>query len=106
MIGFAIYSFEGIGVVMPIMQQAAQPQHFILLLTLAIGTLTIIYVIFGTICYLSFGTATNQVVTEMLSPSIVTTSIKILFCFNLIAGYSITIYPTNLILEGWIFGKL
>jgi len=55
MVGFAIYGFEGIGVVMPIMQQAEHPEMFLKVLTTAIVSLTVIYMIFGSVCYLAYG---------------------------------------------------
>ena len=43
---------------------------------------------------------------DVLPASVWTYVIKILFCLNLVFSYSITIFPTNLILEGWLFAKL
>jgi proton-coupled amino acid transporter len=103
MLGFAIYSYEGIGVVMPIMQSAESPGNFLKLLILAIGTLTGLYVIFGSVCYSAYGSETKPIITEMLPNNGFTAAIKILFCINLILGYSICIHPTNLIIETWVF---
>lgn len=103
MVGFAIYSYEGIGLVMPIMQQTSSPDSFMRLLTWAIGTLTLVYVIFGSTCYSAYGSETSPIMTEMMPPSVVTSTIKILFCVNMIFGYSICIHPTNMILENWVF---
>ena len=47
MVGFAIYAYEGIGVVMPIMQASAEPDKFTKCLLGAIGTLSVIFFIFG-----------------------------------------------------------
>lgn len=105
MLGFAIYSYEGIGVVMPIMQSAENPERFLQLLTLAIGTLTSLYVIFGSVCYSAYGSDTKPIITEMLPNNGFTATIKILFCINLILGYSICIHPTNMIIENWVFQR-
>ena len=103
MLGFAVYSHEGIGVVMPIMQSAENPERFLQLLTLAIGTLTSLYVIFGSVCYSAYGSETKPIITEMLPNNGFKAAIKILFCINLILGYSICIHPTNMIIENWVF---
>lgn len=102
MVGVAIYSFEGIGVEMPIMHRSRNPESFVKVLMIAIGTLTSVYVFFGVICCLAHGSSTNVIITEMLPPSALTTTIKMLFCVNLIFTYSIYIYPTNAIIEGWL----
>ena len=54
-VGFCIYAFEGIGVVMPIMQSCEKPDKFIYVLYAAILSLTLVYIFFGTFCCLSYG---------------------------------------------------
>lgn len=48
----------------------------------------------------------SPLITEMLPPADkVVVITKLLFIVNLICSYALTIYPTNQIIEGWIFGK-
>lgn len=54
-VGFSCYAFEGIGVVMPIMQNCECPEKFDKILIAAILTLTLIYTSFGEFCYLALG---------------------------------------------------
>ena len=70
---------------------------------MAIFLLTILYIFFGSICYLAYGEDTNPIITEMLPINIYTSILKVLFCINLVFGYSICIQPTNIILESWLF---
>ena len=68
-VGFAIYSFEGIGVVMPIMQTCAEPQKFDKILIYAILTLSLIFIGFGNLCYFTYGSDMDKpLITEMLPP--------------------------------------
>jgi len=70
-------------------------------------TLLGVYLFFGLLCYITFGAGVEPIITEMLPPtSPVTIGIKILFCFNLIFSYPICISPTNLVLEGFMFGGM
>jgi len=66
-----------------------------------------VFVAFGLICYSTYGTNMNEpLITEMLPPAdplVIAT--KMLFIVNLICSYSLNIYPTNTIIEGWIFKK-
>ena len=92
---------------MPIMQSCAEPKKFNTVLLAAMWTLLGVYLFFGLFCYVTFGADVKPIITEMLPPtSPVTISIKILFCFNLIFSYPICISPTNLVLEGFIFGSM
>lgn len=54
-IGFAIYSYEGIGIVMPVMAKAAKPEVFSKCLAAAIVTLCVIYIAFGELTAFTFG---------------------------------------------------
>lgn len=102
-VGFAIYSYEGIGVVMPIMQSCACPEKFNEIVVRAVMTLAFVYCFFGTFCYLALGSTMPAYVTEVLPPTnIGTIMIKFLFSLNLIFGFAITINPTTTILEGWL----
>jgi len=106
MVGFVIYAYEGIGVVLPIMSQAEEPESFQRILVSAILSLTVIYMTFGNLCYLAYGDQTSIIITEMLPTSVFTSIVKILFCFNLVFSYSIIINPTNTIVEGWLFSEV
>ncbi len=55
MIGFSFYSFEGIGTLLPIMQEAENPQNFTKLLKLALFTLGMFFTAFGVLAYKYFG---------------------------------------------------
>ena len=56
MVGFSCYTYEGIGVVMPIMSNCACPEKFDKILFYALMTLTFIYIVFADFCYLVLGT--------------------------------------------------
>ena len=66
-VGFAIYSFEGIGIVMPIMQACESPEKFKYILTAAMIALVTFMVLFGELCYFTFGSNLSEpIITEML----------------------------------------
>lgn len=100
-VGFAIYSFEGIGVVMPIMQTCKRPEKFTGILVAAIATLCLVYIVYGNLCYLTLGSNMDRpLITEMLPASEpIVIAVKLLFVVNLICSYAICVYPTNTIIE-------
>ena len=54
-VGFAIYSYEGIGIVMPVLAKAKEPESFTRCLVYAIATLSLLFVTFGEIAVFAFG---------------------------------------------------
>lgn len=66
-----------------------------------------IYILFGCLGYFTYGSSmTSPIVTEMLPPTdTIVVATKLVFIINLICSYALCIYPTNKIVEGWIFGK-
>ena len=54
-IGFAIYCYEGIGVVMPLCATAKHPDNVPFLVGAALVTLTVIFISFSEMCYYCFG---------------------------------------------------
>jgi amino acid permease len=68
-VGFAIYSFEGIGIVIPIMQTVAEPQKFDKILNYAVLTFSLIFIRFENLCYFTFGSDMDKpLIKEMLPP--------------------------------------
>ena len=99
MIGFSFFMFEGIGAVMPVMNACSPKVHqkFPYILGAALTTLCAIYIIFSEICYYTFGNALNQAIVmgEMPASSHIIQIVKILFSFNIMFSYPISIFPTN-----------
>jgi hypothetical protein len=54
-VGFSIYVYEGIGVLMPIMQASECPDEFDNILFWAVLTLVFIYTGLGIVTYFAFG---------------------------------------------------
>ena len=55
MIGFSIFVYEGVGIVMPIMQTCECPEKFDKLLVAAIATLTVVYIGISSLAYFAYG---------------------------------------------------
>lgn len=102
-LGMSVYCYEGIGIVMPVMATCEDPSSFKRVLVMAIVTLTIIYIAFGEIGYLTWGSEMDKpLVTEMLpADNFAVAATKLLYSLNLVCSYPIVINPTNTILESW-----
>ena len=88
---------------MPIMHSCENPESFKSVLFCAITTLTIIYIFFGGLGYMTWGQSEIEpFATDMLPASnIAVVIMKFLFNFNLIFSYAIVIQPTNQIFGNW-----
>lgn len=92
---------------MPVLSKAEEPEKFTKVLAYAIGTLSLIFIIFGEVTVFAFGTNLDEpFVTQMLpAGSYMVSLIKILFCMNLVCSYAITVNPTNTIIESYLFSR-
>ena len=60
LIGVAVTSFEGIGLILPIQSSMSQPEKFPLVLSISMAIITSIFVGIGTIGYFHLGIKLNQ----------------------------------------------
>jgi len=58
-IGSAIFTFEGIGLILPIQSSMKHPEHFSKLLYLVMFIITVIFTSVGALCYATFGDETK-----------------------------------------------
>jgi amino acid permease len=107
-IGFFFFLFEGIGGLMPIMSATKEREVFPYLLCGALTFLCTMYILFGELCYYTFGGGLNKAIIMEMMPADnpIIQVVKILFMLNLVFSYPLTIFITNLILEGFTFQKM
>lgn len=97
MIGFSCYTFEGIGVVMPIMHACNVPNKFPKILLYAMVTLICVYSLFGNLVYYTLGSGLKHsfVTQEIDQKSTIVIVLNFLYCVNTMCSYAITIFPAN-----------
>ena len=107
LIGFAVYTYEGIGVVMPIMATCEVPEQFSKILVLAIGTLAILYVAFSELCYLTFGENLTETIILLQLPSTngFVIAVKLLYILALLCSYPLVMFPCVTIMEKYTLPK-
>ena len=105
-IGFSIYAFEGIGVILPILDVTARPDIYMRTLVITCCFIACCYVFFSEFCVFSFGAdnLTKPLITESLPrKSGITYFVKVAFSMNLVFSYPLVIHPANLVLESYLF---
>jgi amino acid permease len=79
------------------MQTCANPEKFTSILVAAMATLSVVYILFGCLGYVTYGdNMNNPLITEMLpAADTIVVVTKLVFIVNLICSYALCIYPTN-----------
>lgn len=105
MIGSAIYAFEGIGVVIPIIEVTENPKQFPKILLAVLITDMVLYTSFGEYCLFVYGDELEgkPLITMILEKGPIVWAIKILFSVNVIVSITLQAFPANQIMESYIY---
>ena len=108
MIGFSVYSYEGIGIILPILDCTSRPEHYPKILLAVLTTVMVSYIGFAEFCMFTYGDElTKPLITSNLPRgSVFIYFIKLAFCFNLFFTYPLVIYPANMIIESYVYAKM
>ncbi|XP_072040258.1 proton-coupled amino acid transporter 1-like [Amphiura filiformis] len=90
--GTAIYSFEGIGVVLPLENKMKNPEDFGLVLYVGMFIVCSLYVCMGTVGYLCFGDALKDTITLNLPETGLYIFVKVLFVLAIYISYGLQFY--------------
>ncbi|KAH8887837.1 hypothetical protein GQ53DRAFT_826827 [Thozetella sp. PMI_491] len=105
-IGAAIFTFEGIGLILPIRSSMKSPEHFEPLLGVVMIIITIVYTSVGALCYATFGIYTNiEVIDNYPQNNKLVNAVQLLYSIAVLAGDPVQLFPALRILEGRIFGR-
>ncbi|OZJ03053.1 hypothetical protein BZG36_03775 [Bifiguratus adelaidae] len=102
-IGTAIYSFEGIGLVIPIRDAMMEPEKFPTVLTGVMILLSTVLTIIGALGYLAYGDLIQTVALLNLPPGPVVLSMQVLYSFGIVFSGPLCLYPAIRIFEQAIF---
>ncbi|KAI1264356.1 transmembrane amino acid transporter [Xylariaceae sp. FL1019] len=106
MIGSAIFTFEGIGLILPIQDSMAKPQRFEWLLAVVMILITIVFTAVGVLCYATFGTDTSiEIISNYPQTSKFVNAVQFLYSLAVLGGNPVQLFPALRILEGSIFGS-
>ncbi|KAK9764572.1 hypothetical protein K7432_007809 [Basidiobolus ranarum] len=104
-IGTALFSFEGIGLVLPVVNSMKEPKRFPVVLASVIVSVTAIFVGVGAVSYAAFGSSTETIILLNMPDNQPTTKV-VQFCYvaAILLTLPLMIFPATKILEGAIFG--
>lgn len=105
-IGSAIFTFEGIGLLIPIQASMEQPQKFEYLLGLVMLTITVIYIFIGALSYLAFGDDTKiEIMSNFPQNSMEVHAVQLMYPLAVLFGVPVQLFPIIRIFETLLFGK-
>lgn len=105
-IGSAIFTFEGIGLILPIQSSMAKPQRFEPLLGLIMIIITVLYTSVGALCYATFGSNTSiEIIDNYPQSSAFVNAVQFLYSVAVLVGTPVQLFPALRIIEGKIFAS-
>jgi len=106
-IGAAIFTFEGIGLILPIQSSMAQPHHFEPLLGAVMAIITVVFTSVGALCYATFGERTRiEIIDNFPQDSPLVNAVQFLYAVAVLVGTPVQLFPALRIIEGRIFGHM
>lgn len=104
-IGSAIFTFEGIGLILPIQSSMREPERFSKLLYIVMVIITIIFTSVGLLCYATFGDNTRvEIISNFPQNSKLVNAVQFLYSMAVLVGTPVQLFPAIRILEGKLFG--
>ncbi|KAI5925558.1 transmembrane amino acid transporter [Camillea tinctor] len=105
-IGSAIFTFEGIGLILPIQSSMAKPERFEWLLGIVMALITVLFTAVGALCYATFGENTSiEVINNYPQTSKFVNAVQFLYALAVLVGTPVQLFPAVRIIEGRIFGS-
>ena len=105
-IGSAIFTFEGIGLILPIQSSMKQPEHFSKLLYIVMIIITVIFTSVGVLCYGTFGEHVSvEVITNFPQSSKLVNAVQFLYSMAVLVGTPVQLFPAMRNIELKIFGR-
>ena len=105
-VGFSVYAYEGIGIIIPVYDVTEKKELFPKILMIVLTMVFLSYCGFGVFCYIVYGKELQTpLITDNIPKNWFTSAVKIIFCFNLIFTYPLVIYPAFQVIEHYLFHK-
>ncbi|XP_006855715.2 amino acid transporter ANTL2, partial [Amborella trichopoda] len=98
-LGVAVYAFEGIGMILPLEDEAKEKNSFGRILALAMGFITLLFGCFGALGYFAFGPETEDIITLNFGKSFLTDTVQLALAVNLFLTFPLMMNPVHEVIE-------
>ncbi|ODM15394.1 hypothetical protein SI65_09335 [Aspergillus cristatus] len=104
-IGSSIFTFEGIGLILPIQASMKRPQNFDMLLYTVMTIITILFTAAGALSYGTFGAETKtEILSNLPQTDRLVNTVQFLYSLAILVGTPVQLFPAVRIIEGKLFG--
>ncbi|ODV87993.1 hypothetical protein CANARDRAFT_26163 [[Candida] arabinofermentans NRRL YB-2248] len=104
-IGTAVFSYEGVGLLIPIQESMANPKDFNRLLLLVMGIVTLIFVTLSSISYMSYGDDVKTVILMNFPRNKLALVIQLCYAIAILLSTPLQLFPAIKIFENYLFHK-
>jgi len=105
-IGTAIFTFEGVGLIIPIQESMKKPSQFPLVLAIVMVIITTIFVSIGAMSYAAYGSATRTVVLLNLpQDDKLVNAVQFLYSLAILLSTPLQLFPAIRIMENELFTR-
>jgi proton-coupled amino acid transporter len=104
-IGSAIFTFEGIGLILPVQSSMKQQHKFDRILALVMLIITILFTSIGFLSYATFGSATSvEIISNLPQDNKLVNAVQFLYSLAVLVGTPMQLFPAMRIVESALFG--
>jgi len=104
-IGVAVFTYEGIGLLIPINESMAKPEKFNKSLVGVMAVITVVFISIGSIAYMSFGSDVNTVILLNFPQNNKVFSVQLLYAIAIMLSTPLQLFPAIKIIENFVFKK-
>ncbi|GFF57246.1 vacuolar amino acid transporter 3 [Aspergillus udagawae] len=106
-IGSCIFTFEGIGLILPIQSSMKHPEKFDRLLYTVMIIITVLFTAVGALSYGAFGSDTKiEVINNLPQGDKFVNAMQFLYSMAILIGVPVQLFPAVRIMEGKLFGQV
>jgi proton-coupled amino acid transporter len=106
-IGSCIFTFEGIGLILPIQSSMKHPEKFDGLLYTVMIIITVLFTAVGALSYGAFGSDTKiEVINNLPQGDKFVNAMQFLYSMAILIGVPVQLFPAVRIMEGKLFGQV
>ena len=102
-IGTAVFTYEGIGLLIPIQESMREPEKFNKLLVLVMFIITVVFTSIASISYLSYGDDIHTIILMDFPRNRKTNTVSLLYSVAILLSTPIQLFPAIKIVENYIF---
>ncbi|PIN15706.1 Amino acid transporter [Handroanthus impetiginosus] len=103
-LGVVVYSFEGIGMALPLESEMRDKTQFGKILGLTMLFIAAMYGLFGALGYFAFGDNTKDIITANMGKGWLSSLVQVGLCINLFFTFPLMMNPVYEVVERWFRG--